>query len=83
MHKNLPPYFAIMKPTLPTVGMKLEFPCSSIFRHTLVEHFVWFCPIYLQVLNKDTRFATIIERVDTDSFRSFKFYLKRQLFESF
>ena len=45
------------------------------------EHSVRFCLINL--LNKDTRSATIMDRVDTDPFLSFKFYLKRQILESY
>ena len=52
---------------------------SNYISHT--EHSVRFCPINL--LNKDTCSATIMEKVDTDPFLSFKFYLKRQIFESY
>ena len=50
-------------------------------RHTFAGHSVWFCLINL--LNMDTRYATIMGRVDTDPFISFKFYLKRQILESY
>ena len=56
------------------VGMKLELQCyisHIIIRHTFAEHSVRFCLINL--LNKDTRSATIMDRVDTDPFLSFKF----------
>ena len=48
---------------------------------TFATHSVWFCLINL--LNKDTRSTTIMERVNTYPFLSFKFYLKTQVFESY
>ena len=85
MHHNLPAYFSTMKPTVPTVYSRYEIR-SPVFhlpyiRHIFAEHSVRFCLINL--LNKDTRSATIVDRVDTDPFISFKFYLKRQMLESY
>ena len=62
-----------MKPTLPTVCSRYEIR-TPVFhlpyiRHTFAEHSVRFCLNYL--LNKDTRSATIMDRVDTDPFLSF------------
>ena len=74
-----------MKPTLPTVCSRYEIRASLsnllYMRHTFAEHFVRFC--HINLLNKDARSATIMERVDIDSFLSFKFYLKRQVYESY
>ena len=85
MHNNLPAYFSTLKPTVPTVCSRYEIRAPVFhlpyIRHTFAEHSVWFCLINL--LNKDTRSATIMDRVDTDPFLSFKFYLKRQILESY
>ena len=85
MHKNLQAYFSTMKPILPTVCSRYEIR-APVFHlpyicHTFAEHSVRFCLI--NILIKDTHSAMIMERVDTDSFLSFKFYLKRQIFESY
>ena len=81
MHNNLPAYFSTMKPTLPTVCSRYEIRALLFHlpyvRHTFAEHSVRFCLINL--LNKDTRSATIMDR----SIFSFKFYLKRQILESY
>ena len=55
----------------------LVFPLHPSF----AEHSVRFCLINL--LNTDTRSATLLDRVDTDPFLSFKVYLKRQILESY
>ena len=85
MHNNLPAYFSTMKPTLPTVYSRYDIRAPvfhlSYIRHTFAEHSVRFCLINL--LKKDTRSATIMERVDTYPFLSSKFYLKRLIFESY
>ena len=88
MHNNLLAYFSTMKTTVPTVCSRYEiiiiiYPVFHLpyIRHTFAEHSVRFCLINL--LNKDTRSATIMDRVDTDPFLSFKFYLKRQILESY
>ena len=75
VHNNLPAYFSNMKPTLPTVCSRYEIR-APVFHfpyigHTFSEHSVRFCLINL--LNKDRRSATIMNRVDTDLFLSFKF----------
>ena len=83
MHNNLLAYFSTLKPILPTVGSRYEIRAPMFhlpyIRHTFAEHSVRFCLINL--LNKDTLFTMIMEKVDTDPFLSFKFYLKRQIFE--
>ena len=85
MHNNLSAYFSTMKPILPTVCSRYEIRALVFhlpyIRHTFAEHSVRFCLINL--LNKDTRSATIMDRVDTDPFLSFEFYLKRQILESY
>ena len=85
MRNNLPAYFSTMKPTVPTVcsWYEIRAPVFHLpyIRHTYAEHSVRFCLINL--LNKDTRSATIMDRVDTNPFLSFKFYLKRQILESY
>ena len=85
MHNNLTAYFSTMKPTLPTVCSRYEIRATVFhlpyIRHTFAEHSLRFCLINL--LNKDTRSAMIMDRVDTDPFLSFKFYLKRQILESY
>ena len=57
-----------MKPTLPTVCSRYEIRASLshllYMRHTFAEHFVRFC--HINLLNKDARSATIMERVDTE-----------------
>ena len=74
-----------MKPILPTVCSRYEIGAPVFhlpyIRYTFAEHSVRFCLINL--LNKDTRSATIMDRVDTDPFLSFKLYLKRQILESY
>ena len=85
MNNNLPAYFSTMKPILPTVCSRHEIRAPVFhlpyIRHTFAEHSVRFC--LSNLLNKDTRSATIVESVDKDPFLSFKFYLKRQIFESY
>ena len=67
-----------MKPILPNVCSRYEIRAPVFhlpyIRHTFAEHSVRFCLINL--LNKDTRSATIMDRVDTDPFLSFRFCLK-------
>ena len=74
-----------MKPTLPTVcrRYKIRVPVFHlpVIRHTCAEHSIRFCLINL--LNKDTRSTIIMERVDTDPYPSFKFYMKEQRFDSY
>ena len=52
-----------------------------VIRHTFAEHSTRFCLINL--LNKDTRSTIIIERVETDPYPSFKFYMNEQIFDSY
>ena len=72
-----------MKPTIQTVCSRYEIRALVFhlpyIRHTFAEHSVRFC--FINLLNKGTRSATIMERVDR--FPSFKFYLKRQILESY
>ena len=74
-----------MKPTRPTVCSRYDIRASTFqlpyIRHTFAEHSVRFCLINLS--DRDTHSATIRERVDTDPFSSFKYYLKRQILESY
>ena len=83
MHNDLPLYFSVMKPTLPTVCWRYEIRTPMfhlpMMRNTFAEHSIWFCLINL--LNKDTRSTSIMERVDTDPYYSFKFYMKEQVLE--
>ena len=53
----------------------------SVIRNTFAEHSIRFCLINL--LNKDTRSPIIMERVDTDPYPRFKFYMKQQIFHLF
>ena len=77
MHNNLPAYFSTMKPTLPNVCSRYEIRAPVFrlpyIRHTFAEHehSLRFC--FINLLNKDTRSATIMERVDTDLILSFNF----------
>ena len=75
MHNNLPAYLSTMKPTLQTVCSRYEIRAPVIhlpyIRHTFAEYSVRFCLINL--LNKDTRSATIMQKVDTDPFLSLSF----------
>ena len=72
-----------MKPTVPTVCSRYEIRAPVFhlpyIRHTFAEHSVLFCLINL--LNRDTRSATIKKRLDP--FPCFKFCLKRQILESY
>ena len=52
-----------------------------VIRHTFAERSIRFCLINLLI--KDTRSTMIIERVDTDPYLSFKFYMKQQIFDSY
>ena len=83
MHIDLPLYFSAMKPTLPTVCRRYEIRTPMfhlpMIRHTFAEHSIRFCLINL--LNKDTRYTSIMERMDTDPYHSFKFYMKGQVLE--
>ena len=83
MHHDLPEYFSTMKPTLPTVCRRYEIRAPvfhlPIIRHTFAEQSIRFCLINL--LNKDTCSIIIMERVDTDQYPSFKFYMKEQIFD--
>ena len=85
MHNDLPEYFSTMKPTLPTVCRRYEIRAPvfhlPVIRHTFAEHSIRFCLINL--LNKDTRSTIIMERVETDPYPSFKFYMKEQIFDSY
>ena len=68
MHNDLPLYFFAMKPTLPTVCKRYEIRAPMfhlpLIRHTFAEHSIRYYLINL--LNKDTRSTSIIERIDTD-----------------
>ena len=81
MHNDLPLYFSGMKSTLPKVCRRYENRAPMfhlpMIRHTFAEHSIRFCLINL--LNKDTRYTSIMERVDTDPYHSFKFYMKGQV----
>ena len=72
-----------MKPTLPTVCRRYDIKAPMLhlpmIRHTFAEHSIRFCRINL--LNKDTRYTSILERVDTELYNSFKFYIKGQVLE--
>ena len=85
MHNDLPEYFSTMKPTLPTVCRRYETRAPVfhllVIHHTFAERSIRFCLINL--LNKDTRSTIIMERVDTDPYSSFKFYMKEQIFDSY
>ena len=77
MHKDLPSYFFYMKPTLPTMCRRYHIRAPMfhlpMIRHTSAEHSIRYCLINL--LNKDTRSTSIMERVDTDPYHRFKFYM--------
>ena len=64
-----------MKPTLPTVCKRYEIRAPMfhfpIIRHTFAEHSIRFCLINL--LNKDTRYTSIIEILDSDPCHSLNF----------
>ena len=85
MHSYLAEYFSTMKPTLPTVCRWYEIRAPvfhlPVIRHTFAERSIRFCLINL--LNKDTRSTMIMERVDTDPYPSFKFYMKQHIFDSY
>ena len=85
MHNDLPGYFSIMQPTLPTVCNRYEIRVPvfhlPVIRHTLAERSIRFCLINL--LNKVTRSTMIMERMDTDPYPSFKFYMKQQIFDPY
>ena len=86
MHNaRLPEYLSTVKPTLPTVcrWYKIRAPVFHlpVIRHTFAERSIRFCLINL--LNKDTRSTMIMERVDTDPYPSYKFYMKEQIFDSY
>ena len=85
MHNDLAEYFSTMKPTLPTVCRRYEIRAHvfhlPVIRHTFAEHSIRFC--LTNLLNKDTRSTIIIERVDTDPYPSFKFYIEEQIFDSY
>ena len=67
MHNDLLLYFSVMKPTLLLVCGRYEIraPMSHLpmIRHSFAEHSIRYCLINL--LNKDTRFTSIMERVDS------------------
>ena len=85
MHNDLPEYFSTMKLTLPTVCRWYEIRAPvfhlPVIRHTFAEHSIRF--FLINLLNKDTRFTIIMERVETDPYPSFKFYMKEQIFDSY
>ena len=66
MHNGLPLYFFAMKPTFPTVCRRYEIRAPifhlPMIRHTFAEYSIRLCLINL--LNKDTRYTSIMERVD-------------------
>ena len=85
MHNDLLLYFLAMIPTFPTVCMLYEIRAPMfhlpMIRHTFAEHSIRYYLINL--LNKDTRSTSIMDRVDADpyTYHSFKFYMKGQLLE--
>ena len=74
MHNNLPTYISTVCSLYEIEYPVFYLPYNTMYsiRHTFAEHSVWFCLINL--LNSDTRSATIMERVDTDQFLRCKFY---------
>ena len=48
-----------------------------MIRHTFAEHSIRYC--FINLLNKDTRSTSIMERVDTEPYHRFKFYIKGQV----
>ena len=77
MHNDLPLHFSVMKPTLPTVCRRYEIRAPMfhlhMIRHTFAEHSIH--------INKDTRSTSIMKRVNTDPYHSFKLYMKGQVLE--
>ena len=70
-----------MKPTLPTrYEIRTPFCQLPMTRHTFAKHSIL---LLTSSLNKDTRSTLIMERVDTDPYHSFKFYVKGQVLESY
>ena len=80
MHNDLPLHFSAMKPTN-VWRYEIRAPMFHLpmILHTFAEHSIRYCLINL--LNKDTRYTSIIEMVDTDPYHSFKFYMKGQVLE--
>ena len=83
MHNDLPLHFSVMKPTLPTMCRRYEIRTPMfhlpMIRHTFARHSIRYSLINL--LNKDTRSTSIMERVDTNPYHSLKFYMKGQVLE--
>ena len=72
-----------MKPTLLTVCRRYAIRAPMfhlpVICHTFAESSIRFCLINLLI--KDTSSTMIIERVDTNPYLSFKFYMKQQIFD--
>ena len=85
MHNDLPEYFSTIKPTLPTVCRRYEIRAPvfhlPVIRHTFAKRSIRF--FLINLLNNDTRSTMIMERVDTDPYPSFKFYMKQEIFYSY
>ena len=85
INSKLPEYFSFMKPVLPVVTERYEirnpsFHASAI-KHRFAECSLQYCLI--NQLNSENCYALLTDKVSTNSFYSFKVFIKSRIFNSY
>ena len=86
MNNMLPPYFDMLKPSMPLVcdyyGLRNPKIHLLTIRHDFAKQIVQYCLIKL--LNKDNEYTTLNKsKIYTQSFFTFKLNLKYQMIDSY
>ena len=78
---HIPEYFSFMKPVLPVATDRYEIrnPSfhASALKHKFAECSVQYCQI--NQLNSESCFALLTDKVNTNSFYSFKVFIKSRI----
>ena len=85
MNNKLPEHFSFMKPVLPAVTERYEIRNSSFhapaIKHKFAECSLQYCLI--NQLNSENCFALLTDKVSTNSFYSFKVFIKNRILNSY
>ena len=85
MNNKLPAYFSFMKPVLPTVTERYEIRNPSFhtpaIKHKFAECSLQYCLI--NQLNSENCFALLTDKVNLNSFYSFKVFVKSRILNSY
>ena len=85
MNNKLPAYFSFMKPVLPTATERYEIRNPSFhtpaIKHKFAECSLQYCLI--NQLNSENCFALLTDKVNLNSFYSFKVFVKSRILNSY